>query len=152
MSATYWLLVGTPENYEQSAALGWTLAGLKSRHRKKAERMQPGDKILSYLTRLKAFGGIVTVTSTYTEDATPLWVSEKPGELYPFRVRTEPDIILSVAEALPAEAIVPDLDYPKRWPPEHWTLAFQGNVHILNEHDYQHLRSLIAARAALTPA
>jgi hypothetical protein len=152
MSATYWLLVGTPENYAKTAALGWSLAGVKSRHRKKAERMRPGDKIIFYLTRVKAFGSIVTITSTYTEDATPIWQSEKPGELYPFRVRTEPDIILSVDEALPAEGIVASLEYTKRWPAEHWTLAFQGNVHILNDHDYRHLRALIAARAALTPA
>lgn len=151
MSATYWLLVGTPENYEKTGALGWRLAGVKSRHRKKAERMQPGDKIIFYLTRRKAFGSIVTITATYQEDATPLWQSEKPGELYPFRVATEPDLILAVDEALPAEAIVPDLEYTKRWPAEHWTLAFQGNVHVLNEHDYQHLRGQIAARAASVP-
>jgi hypothetical protein len=152
MSATYWLLVGTPENYEKSAALGWSVTGVKSRHRKKAERMRPGDKIILYLTRLKAFGSILTITSTFTEDETPIWLSEKPGELYPYRVRTEPDIILSTGEALPAEGVVADLEYTKRWPPEHWTLAFQGNVHILNERDYEHLRSLIAARAALAPA
>jgi hypothetical protein len=152
MGATHWLLVGTPENYEKTAAMGWSLAGVKSRHRKKAERMQPGDTIIFYLTRRKAFGSIVTITSTYAEDATPIWESEKPGEMYPFRVRTEPAIILPVAETLPAEEIVADLEYTKRWPPEHWTLAFQGNVHILNEHDYQHLHALIATRAALTPA
>ena len=88
----------------------------------------------------------------FTEDETPIWLSEKPGELYPYRVRTEPDIILSTGETLPAEGVVADLEYTKRWPPEHWTLAFQGNVHILNERDYEHLRSLIAARAALAPA
>ena len=152
MSATYWLLVGTPENYAKTRDLGWRIAGIKSRHRKKAERMQPGDKIIFYLTRLKAIGGIVTITSTYTEDATPVWQSEKPGEVYPFRVQTEPDIILDVADVLPAEDLVPGMDYPKRWPPEHWTLAFQGNVHMLNEHDYQHLRDRIAARAASVPA
>lgn len=152
MSATYWLLVGTPENYAKTAALGWSLAGLKHRHRKKAERMRPGDKIIFYLTQVKAFGSIVTITSPYFEETTPLWRSEKPGELYPFRVRTEPDIIVSIDEALPAERIVADLEYPRRWPAEHWPLAFQGNVHVLNEHDYQRLRALLAARATLAPA
>lgn len=147
MSPTRWLLVGTPENYAITRDLGWRLAGVKSRHRKKAERMQPGDTIIFYLTRLKAIGGVVTITSTYVEDTTPIWQSEKPGELYPFRVQTKPDIILEADEAIPAAELVPALEYTKRWPPEHWTLAFQGNVHILNEHDYAYLREQIAARA-----
>jgi hypothetical protein len=113
--------------------------------------MRPGDKVLFYLTRRKAFGSIVTITDTFTEETTPIWQSEKPGETYPFRVRTTPDIILGVDEVILAEEVVADLDYPKRWPADHWTLAFQGNVHILNEHDYQHLRGLIAARAMAVP-
>jgi hypothetical protein len=148
MSATYWLIVGTPENYARTAELGWSLVGVKSRHRKKAERMRPGDKIIFYLTRVKAFGGIVTITTPYVEDSTPIWHSEKPGEMYPFRVQTTPDLIVPVADAVPAEPVAAALEYTKRWPPEHWTLAFQGNVHVLGEHDYQHLRGLIAARAA----
>lgn len=151
MSETYWLVVGTPENYAISAARGWTVAGLKSRHRKKAERMRPGDKIIHYLTRLKAFGSIVTITSTYREEASPIWLSEKPGEIYPFRVSTAPDIILGVDKVIPAAGVVADLEYPQRWPAENWTLAFQGNVHVFNEHDYQHLRGLIAARAMAVP-
>ena len=146
--ATNWLLVGTPENYQKTGEMGWRVAGVKSRHRKKVERMQPGDPILFYLTRLKAFGGIVTITGPYAEDATPIWESEKPGEVYPFRVPTAPDLIVPLAAALPAVGVVPDLEYPRRWPAEHWTLAFQGNVHILNDRDYAHLRALLAERAA----
>lgn len=146
MNPTYWLIVGTPENYARTRDLGWRLAGVKSRHRKKAERMRPGDKIIFYLTRLKAFGSIVTITSTYREDPTPVWLSDKPGELYPYRVETEPDIIVEVDAALPAERVMPDLEYVRRWPAENWTLAFQGNVHLLNEHDYQELRRQLATR------
>jgi hypothetical protein len=152
MSPTYWVLVGTPENYETTRALGWRLTGVKSRHRKKAQAMQPGDKVIFYLTQRKAFGSIVTITSTAYEETTPLWHSEKPGELYPYRVTTEPDIILEPAAAIPAEGLVAELEYVRRWPAEHWTLAFQGNVHIFNEADYRSLRQRIAAQAALAAA
>jgi hypothetical protein len=149
MSTGCWVLVGTPDNYAITRDLGWTLAGIKGRHRKKAERMQPGDKIIFYLTGRKAFGSIITIASPFFEDQTPIWRSEKPGELYPYRVRTEPDIILETDETLPATELVPDLEYPRRWPAEHWTLAFQGNVHVFNDHDYGYLRAKIAARAGL---
>ena len=60
---TYWIIVGSPDNFARTAELGFTVQGLKSRHRKKAERMKPGDKIVYYLTGRKAFGGIVTIES-----------------------------------------------------------------------------------------
>lgn len=152
MSGTHWVLVGTPVNYEKTRELGWKIAGVKSRHRKKAERMQVGDKIIFYLTQRKAFGSIATITSPFFESDAPIWVSEKPGEMYPYRVQTEPDIILPIDAAIPAESLVPELEYVKRWPAEHWTLAFQGNVHVFNDHDYQLLRQRIAARAGAVAA
>ena len=54
----YWIIVGSPENFARTAELGFTLQGIKSRHRKKAERMKPGDKIVYYITGRKAFAGI----------------------------------------------------------------------------------------------
>lgn len=147
MITTCWVLVGTPENYQLTSDLGWTLTGVKSRHRKKAERMQPGDKVIFYVTQKKAFGSIVTITSPFFEDQQPLWRSEKPGELYPYRVKTEPDIILTMDQIIPAVELVADLEYTKRWPAEHWTLAFQGNVHVFNQPDYDYLRQRIATRA-----
>ena len=63
----YWIVVGSPGNFEKTAEYGFTVQGLKSRHRKKAERMNPGDKIVYYITGKKAFAGIVTVESPYFE-------------------------------------------------------------------------------------
>ena len=60
MSATeqtaYWIVVGSPGNFEKTRELGFSIQGLKSRHRKKAERMKPGDKIAYYIPGRKAFG------------------------------------------------------------------------------------------------
>ena len=42
---TYWMLVSSEENFERSRARGFDIASMKSRHRKKAERVQPGDKV-----------------------------------------------------------------------------------------------------------
>jgi len=63
----HWILVGSPGNFEKSRALGWTVQGIKSRHRKKAEQMHAGDTFIYYLTGVQAFGGIVTATSDYWE-------------------------------------------------------------------------------------
>jgi hypothetical protein len=149
MSGTgYWIVVGSPENFQRTAELGFTVQGLKSRHRKKAERMKAGDKIIYYLTGRKAFGGIATIESEYYEDHDRIWESgdpKKAAEDYPFRVRISPDVILPLAEAVPAEGIARQMAYVAKWPANNWTLAFQGNVHEIGERDYRLIREAIEA-------
>ncbi|MFN8594541.1 MAG: EVE domain-containing protein [Thermomicrobiales bacterium] len=143
----YWIIVGSPENFARTGELGYTVQGIKSRHRKKAERMKPGDKIVYYLTGRKAFGGVATIESPYYEDHAPIWKSgdpKKAAEDYPFRVRIAPDVILPVEDAIPAEPIARQMIYVSKWPAQNWTLAFQGNVHEIGESDYQLIRSAIA--------
>ena len=36
---------------------------------------------------------------------------------------------------LPAEAVKDDLEWIRKWPPEHWKLAFQGQLRMLGEAD-----------------
>lgn len=97
----YWLIVTSPENFEVTKKLGFTLQGIKSRHRKKAEAMRPGDKVIYYITGVKALAGIATITSPFFEDRVPIWKSKKEGELYPYRFKIEPDPILEEATGFP---------------------------------------------------
>jgi hypothetical protein len=146
----YWIVVGSPENLARTAELGFTVQGLKSRHRKKAERMKPGDKIVYYVTGRKAFGGIVTIESPYYEDHSPIWKSNDPkkaAEDYPFRVKISPDLMLPPDEAVPAEEVARKMAYVAKWPANNWTLAFQGNVHEINADDYSLIRTAIEAAA-----
>ena len=142
--ATHWLLVSSPENFEVSRARGFDIAGMKSRHRKKAETVAPGDTVLFYLVGLKALGGVAEVTGPYFEDHGHLWDSRKAGEEYPFRFPIRPlSIISDSADFVKLEELVDALEYPKRWPRANWTLAFQGNVHRLPQADHALLVSAI---------
>lgn len=143
---TNWMLVSSPDNFERSRELRFTVAGMKSRHRKKAERVRPGDRVLFYLTGLQAFGGTATVTSEYAEDHAPIWVSKKDGEDYPFRFGIKPDVILPGA-FVPAASLLPRLEWVKKWPADHWHLAFQGNVHILSDADFATIEEALRAAA-----
>ena len=60
-----------------------------------AEQIEPGDRIVFYVTGVKAFGGIVRVTSEMFEDRTKVWPG-KPGkaDAYPWRFATEPLLVL----------------------------------------------------------
>jgi predicted RNA-binding protein len=151
----YWIIVGPTENFDKTRALGFTVQGMKSRHRKKAEQMKPGDKLIYYLTGIKAFGGIVTVTSNYFEDHDIIWRStnkKRQEEDYPFRVRIESDVVLDPGGYIPAEPIARAMTYVQRWPADNWTLAFQGNVHHIDEPDYDLIRRAITEAATTAAA
>ncbi|MBI4499503.1 MAG: EVE domain-containing protein [Chloroflexi bacterium] len=144
------MLVSSLENFRISRELGFTLQGIKHRHRNKAEKMQPGDRIIYYVTGQMKIAGIATITGRYYEDHTLVWRSEKKGEDYPFRFAIEPFILLEESEFVPVQDLVPQMAYTKKWPEAHWRLAFQGNVHLLPESDYllmeDAIRQAVAAR------
>jgi hypothetical protein len=148
--ANHWILVGSRGNFEKSRALGWTVQGIKSRHRKNDEQMHAGDTFIYYLTGVQALGGIVEAKSDFWEDHNmPIWQSKDPkkaAEEYPFRIAIKPLRILDEADWLPAITVVPAMEYPKRWPIEHWHLAFQGNVHKISDADHAIIADALAAR------
>lgn len=128
----------SPENYRVTRNRGFSLLGLRTRHRKKAERMTPGDRVLYYVLEERVFPATATVSSAYFEDRGVLWVNrERRDDPYPFRVHTRPGVVLEPWEALEAQDLAPRLLYVKRWPPEYWYLALHGDVHLLSAQDYQ---------------
>lgn len=145
---TNWLLVSSAVNFEKSRALGFTVTAMKSRHRRKWERVGPGDRILFYLTGVKAFGGVCRVTGAPFESHDLVWTSEgKPTEDYPWRFPTEPVVALTPERYVPAEPLAREMTYTQRWPAENWTLAFQGNVHELSDADADLVESAIRQAA-----
>lgn len=141
---THWLLVSSPDNFETSRAHNFDIAGMKSRWRKAASEVQPGDTVFYYLTGVKAIGGESTVTSTaYFDDATKIWESTKPGECYPWRFQVAIAKVRPQGSYLSVEQFIADYHYASRWPAKNWTLAFQGNVHRLSDDDYQLIHSLL---------
>ena len=148
-AASHWIIVGSLDTFRRTADLGFTVQGIKSRHRKKAERMAPGDKIVYYVTDLRAFAGTATITSQYFESTDRIWTSgdlKKAAEDYLFRVRIAPDLVLPEPDFVPAEGIARHLHYVARYPAANWTLAFQGNVHSIGPDDYAVIRQALEAR------
>jgi predicted RNA-binding protein len=136
LASQYWMIVSSPENFRKTREQGFKIQGLKSRHRRRVETMRVGDRMLYYVTGRMAFAGSVTVASPMYEDHTPIWRSARRDEDYPWRVHIRPDIVLDDADWIPAKELAYRLDYVRKWPPEHWTLAFQGHIHALPRTDF----------------
>jgi hypothetical protein len=146
-----WILTGSPENLAATRAHGFSLIGLKEGRLGMARQIAVGDRIVFYVTGLKAFGGAVRVTGELFEDRTKVWPG-KPGKAdpYPWRFATAPEVVLDRSDWVPAQELVPALDHTAKWPPEHWTLAFQGQIRTISEHDAALLMERMGAVVAAT--
>ncbi len=185
---SYWMIVTSRENYERTRKLRFSQQGVKSRHRRKAERMAPGDRVCWYVTGIQAFAATATITSPYFESADPIWVSSsdekkergaargegppfserserarratppalsgsrgaaarlsKTSDTYPWRFKIKKDHALDPERAIPAVSLLAQLTFVKRWPSEHWRLAFQGNVHELDAKDFGAIEAAVIA-------
>lgn len=137
MPGSHWMISLYPHQYAAIQGKNFSILPLRARHRKKAERMVSGDRVLYYVLQERQFPATATVTSGYFEERSPLWPPRPREERYPYRVHTRANIVLYQGEAVDAEELAPRLAYVKRWPPEHWPLALQGDLHVLSAQDFQ---------------
>ena len=153
MSRT-WILTGSVENFRINVERGFDVVGFKERRRRQAEEFEPGDEIVFYVTGVQAFGGTARVRSTMFEDREPIWPQgrKKHPEDYPWRVSAEPLLVLDEKEFIPAEELASELEHVRKWPAEHWHLAFQGQLRPIGEHDAALLHERMAAARDPDPA
>jgi hypothetical protein len=144
-----WMLTGSLENFRIYVERGFDVIGFKERRRRQATEVEPGDEIVFYLTGVQAFGAIARARSTMFEDREPIWPqgNKKRPEAYPWRVEAEPLVVLAENELVPAEELVDALEHVRKWPPEHWHLAFQGQLRIISDADAHLLRDRLTAAA-----
>jgi hypothetical protein len=123
--------------------------GFKERRRNQAAEFEPDDEIVFYVTGVQAFGGIARIRSELFEDRTPIWPqgAKKHPEDYPWRVEAEPVAVLEEEDFVPAETLIGELEHARKWPAEHWHLAFQGQLRTVSEADARLLRERIERRA-----
>ena len=159
-----WILTGSLENFRINVERGFDVIGFKERRRLQAAEFEPGDEIVFYVTGVQAFGGIARVRSEMFEDRTPIWPQKnnqrhmplsghecpspadmKHPEDYPWRVEAEPVAILSEDAFVPAEELASELEHVRKWPAEHWHLAFQGQLRVVGEADAELLRDRISS-------
>ena len=150
--ATSWILTGSLENFRINVERGFDPIGFKERRRRQAEEFEPGDEIYFYVTGVQAFGGVARVTSEMFEDRTPIWPQgkKKKPEPYPWRVHGEPVLILPEEEFVPAEELVTELEHVRKWPLDHWHLAFQGQLRTIGDADAALLRERLGSAGAAT--
>jgi predicted RNA-binding protein len=145
-----WILTGSLENFRINVERGFDVIGFKERRRLQAAEFETGDEIVFYVTGVQAFGAIARVRSEMFEDREPVWPQgkKKKPEDYPWRVEAEPVVVLDEEQFVPAEELAPRLEHVRKWPAEHWHLAFQGQLRTVSDSDAELLRHRLGATVA----
>jgi hypothetical protein len=148
MAPRTWILTGSPENFAATRERGFGVIGAKEGRRGLAEQIEPGERIVFYLTGVQAFAAIVRVTGEMYEDRSKIWPGKRgKADPYPWRFETEPELVLDEDDWVPAEALAGELEHVRKWPPEHWTLAFQGQLRRVSDADARLIERRLRAAA-----
>jgi hypothetical protein len=135
MPRNFWMVACNEDNYRITKNLGFTIQGLKTEYRRKVQRVEPGDRLLYYVTGIRCFAATATLTSTYREDPTLVWQNEGSAS-WLYRIDIQPGVVLEEPHYIRAGLLAHRLDYVRRWPPENWYMAFQGHLHLLPKNDF----------------
>lgn len=135
MPRNFWMITCNEENFQITKRQGFVCQGLKGQYRRKVQRVEIGDRLLYYVTGIRCFTATATLTSSYREEETVIWQNEGKAD-WPFRIDIESEVVLDEDQYINAGLLAHRLDYVRRWPPENWYMAFQGNLHLLPKNDF----------------
>lgn len=146
---SYFLDLFSPETYEAFARSDRSISGFRIRHKNAAERVQMGDKLVCYMTKLSRWFGVLEVVEGPFEANTPIFYSEDDPFVVRFRVR--PLVWLAVDKAIPIyeDGVWSRLSFTKaqtRGTPT-WTGHVRTSLVQLSEEDGRLLESLLAEQA-----
>lgn len=148
--STTWILTYSPANHDATRAHEFAAIGIKERNRRRASRIAVGDRVVLYLTGVQELAASVVVTGGLEPNRELIWLDRSGTiDIYPWRVQTRPEHVLDEDEWIPAASLIDALDHIQKWPRDHWTLAFQGQLRPLSAHDGQVLVERLRAAASV---
>ena len=128
-------MINNEENFRITQSRGFIDLGLKAQHRRKVQRITEGDRVLLYVSHIRRFVATATAMSSYYEAEEDIWVNEGSTG-FPYHIKLQPGVVLKDEQFIDANLLAPRLEYVKRWNPEDWYMAFQGNLHLLPKNDF----------------
>lgn len=136
----YWLVVFTGKTWEEFLAAGGTSMGFRERRRRTVGRMQPGDLLLCYVSKVSRWIGVLEVTDTTSADDSPIF----SDEAFPVRVRVKVVSSLDPEHSVPMQSILHRFSW---WDEEQdrWGARFQAPPAEMKARDAQLVVSAIDA-------
>src|SRR4051812_47431721 len=138
----YWLDLFTVRTYEEFQKAGAKVSGFREGRRQVCEQVQPGDKLLCYITGISRWAGVLLVTK-------PIYLAEDriwDMDLFPVRLGVEAEVLLPPEHGIPHQSLQPSLHSPAR----SWSGFLRGSPTRLLKEDAEVIIDAIR-RAEQTP-
>jgi restriction system protein len=138
----YWLDLFTVKTLEEFQKAGAKVSGFRDRRIRICEQIQPGDKLLCYVTGISRWVGVLRVTKPAYRSEERIW----DMEVFPLRLGVEPEILLPPEHGIPHQTLQPSLHSPAR----SWAGYLRGSPTRLQKEDAEVILDAIQ-RAQHTP-
>ena len=141
----YHLNLFSPETYEAFSRSDRSISGFRERQRQMAARINEGDRLICYVTRLSRWVGILEVLSAPFEDSTPIFVPDNDPFRIRFRVRATAWLDLNQAIPIYEDRIWDNLTFTKNQSKgsSTWTGKIRSSLTQLDDADADLLESVI---------
>ena len=143
MGINYWMFVESKQNSEITRKLDYSMFGVGTKYKRRAQRMKKNDRVIFYTRTIKSWTATATITEECFEDLSPVWEPKDNIDDFKYRVSLKPNHILKEDNYLNASKIGFRLEYVKKWIPEDWHLAFWDTLHLLPQKDFKLLEDVI---------
>ena len=144
----YFINIFSPSTYEAFFQSYKDIYGFRENHRVRAENINIGDKLISYITKLSRWAGVLSIESGIFIDHTPLFVDNE--DPYFYRVKIKPIIILPKELSIPIfePNIWNNLSFTKKLErSDKWAGKFRGSLAQLSSEDGEFLEEILLQQA-----
>jgi restriction system protein len=142
LAMNYWLDLFTVKTLEEFQKAGANVSGFRDRRFQICQQIQPGDKLLCYITGISRWVGVLRVTKPAYRSEERIW----DMEVFPVRLGVEPEILLPPEHGIPHQSLQPSLHSPAR----SWAGYLRGSPTRLQKDDAEVILDAIQ-RAQQTP-
>lgn len=110
----YWLDLFTPRTWEEARKNDFKLSGFRESRWGVVSKIEPGDLLVCYITKISRFSGILEVISKPYQDAEKardVW----KGDFFPCVMDVKPVITLDFLHSVPTIEVIPKLTIAAKW-------------------------------------
>ncbi len=145
---TYFTDLFSPETYEAFTNSAQDISGFRMRQQNMARRVEVGDKLICYMTKLSRWIGILEVISKDFVDDTPIFTTDDDPFIVRFKVK--PISWLSKEKAIPIheDKVWKKLSFTKNYSKNSskWTGKLRNSLNKLEDEDGKFLEELILSQ------
>ena len=142
----FFLGLFTVESWREFKRHGGQVMGFNEKKSKTVARLQPGDRILCYLSKVSAFVGVMEVAGASYLDHTPIWSDGVFPVRLPVRIVTELPLVLAV----PIHALKGQLSFlPLTMTTTGWTIYVRSSPRPWTTLDGETVEKALAARVTV---